>query len=68
MFFIIFSSEPMLQDGEDQTDNVAPWRNLSNDIDIQTVDSRMITTTIGKERVIFVNRPNPTKFCNNSIR
>lgn len=57
-----------MRDVEDTTDNVAPWINLSNDSDYRTLNSRIPTPGVGKERVIFVNRPNPTKFCNNSIR
>ncbi|VUZ40996.1 unnamed protein product [Hymenolepis diminuta] len=56
-----------MRDVEDATDNVAPWINLSNDADYRTFNSRISTPSVGKERVIYVNRPNLTKFCNNSI-
>lgn len=53
---------------EDTTDSEAPWISLSTSLDYQTLDSFVPTSINPKERVIFVNRPNPTKFCNNSIR
>ncbi|KAM3184486.1 hypothetical protein ACTXT7_008297 [Hymenolepis weldensis] len=57
----------IMRDVEDTTDNVAPWINLSNESDYRTLNSRILTPSAEKERVIFVNRPNPTKFCSNSI-
>ncbi|VDO03931.1 unnamed protein product [Rodentolepis nana] len=56
-----------MREAEDATDNVSPWTNLSNDLNYQSLDSRMSSPNAGKERVIFVNRSNQTKFCNNSI-
>lgn len=56
-----------MREVEDATDNVSPWPNLSNELNYQTLDSRMSALNAGKERVIFVNQSNPTKFCNNSI-